>query len=132
MIRTRLLNLKDPEDRNLLDGLRDTYPDQLKCIDGADIIFIAQDESGKVLAAVGSSPVQLIHDFLVVPSDNMVIARRAAEALVRFAMGVGRGLSEREAVFVVDKNNEHLVSFVEDTGAISDGPPASLYVVKLS
>lgn len=95
-----------PELQEILGERNDISPNK-------DFIVVVEQD-GHVVGVVASRPVCLIHSLCIARGTLM---RRVAEMALAYKLGMCRAQGAREAMFLVEQNNEAMRRFLEDQQA---------------
>lgn len=94
-----------------------------------DLSVIAANEQGGCEGVLAGRPVVLVHELVVKPTMR---SRSLVDRLIAYGIGmlVGTGWY-KQAVFVVDPDNEAMRKYLTELGAIADTAPRILYFLNL-
>jgi hypothetical protein len=95
-----------------LEAVTKLCPD--RPVDPSVDAIMVLEEAGQVRAMIAFRPVAYVYPFAL---EDGALKRVMAEVLLAYALGAGRALGQRTAIFTVESDNVAMRQFIESKGA---------------
>ncbi len=83
-------------------------------IDAVRDVIVVVETGSRLVGVMAFGEIAFVHSFAVAGGP---LQRMVAELALGYALGVGRAMGHREALFVTDPENTRMGSFIEGKGA---------------